>query len=160
MINRISFEEMYMRMAEAVASRSSATKRKVGAIAVHDDGSIISIGYNGTPAETCNICEDPETNKTYPWVIHAEDNLIRKNKDLFDSTVYITLAPCSDCAIILLRAGVKRVYYREWYKNNNGIDLLDLWGIPVGQLQRMTDVSQESKPLTLWEKIRIHLGRL
>ena len=88
---------------------------------------IISDGYNGTPSDFENVCED-ENNVTKPYVLHAEANAITKlarsgnNSD--GSTLYVTASPCIECAKLIIQAGIKRVVYGEKYRLSDGIDLL------------------------------------
>lgn len=129
--NRISFHEMYMQIAEVISKRSTAVNKKVGAILVKDN-SIISYGYNGTPSGFSNVCED-ETGKTKPEVLHAESNAITKvaqsTLSSKDSVLYITLSPCINCAKLIIQSGIKEVYFKEHYKRNDGIELLEKAGI-------------------------------
>lgn len=118
-------------MAEAVSQASYAEKLKVGAIIVKD-GNVIAFGYNGTPAGFDNRCEDSE-NVTKPEVLHAESNAIAKcakgTVSSDGSVLYTTTAPCFDCAKLIIQAGIKKVFYRHLYRNNNGLELLTKAGI-------------------------------
>lgn len=95
---------------------------------------IISDGYNGTPSGFENICED-SNGVTKPYVLHAEANAITKiarsgnNSD--GATLYVTAAPCIECAKLIIQAGIKRVIYSEPYRLSDGIDLLKRAGINV-----------------------------
>jgi len=129
---RLTWDQTWMGVAEVLSQRSSATKRKVGAVAIFEN-ELLGVGYNGTPPGTDNSCED-ENNKTYPHVIHAEMNLCRKGIDLSESTVYVTCAPCAECAWALTAAGVNRVVYRDDYKNTDGIEWLRSRSVEVSKL--------------------------
>jgi dCMP deaminase len=65
---------------------------------------------------------------TKPEVIHAELNCImkaaREGVSCVDATVYVTLAPCVQCAAMMLQAGVKRVVYLQQYRDDSGVKLL------------------------------------
>lgn len=130
---RNQIEHSYMAMAYAVALRSYAKKRQVGAIAVKD-GNLISMGYNGTPQGWSNQCED-SNNKTFPYVLHAEANLVAKlAKSTVSSNgcvVFTTTAPCFDCAKLLYQAGVARVVYDEDFKNEDGVNFLKKCNIEI-----------------------------
>ena len=123
----------YIRMAKIWAENSYCKRRQVGAIIVKDK-MIISDGYNGTPSGFENICED-ETGLTKPYVLHAEANAITKiarsgnNSD--GATLYVTAAPCIECAKLIIQAGIKRVVYSEEYRLKDGIELLQRAGIEV-----------------------------
>ena len=108
-------------------------RRKVGALIVKDK-MIISDGYNGTPAGFENRCED-ETGHTYPYVLHAEANAITKvacsNNSSEGATLYVTSSPCIECAKLIIQSGIKRVVFSEYYRLQDGIELLRKAGISV-----------------------------
>jgi len=118
-------------MAKIWSENSYCKKRKVGALIVKDK-MIISDGYNGTPSGFPNECED-ENGNTYYYVLHAEANAITKiakswnNSD--GATLYVTCAPCIECAKLIIQSGIKRVVYSENYSSNNGVELLKRAGI-------------------------------
>lgn len=123
----------YIRMARIWAENSYCKRRQVGAIIVKDK-MIISDGYNGTPSGFENICEE-DNGLTKPYVLHAEANAITKiarsgnNSD--GATLYVTAAPCIECAKLIIQAGIKRVVYSEEYRLKDGIELLQRAGIEV-----------------------------
>ena len=123
------FISFYFDIAERVSELSYANRLKVGAVIVKDDR-ILSYGYNGTPAGFDNSCETELNGDlvTKPEVIHAEQNAILKIARHGDSssgaTLFITHAPCVDCAKLILQSGISRVYYRQDYRSTAGIDLL------------------------------------
>jgi dCMP deaminase len=139
------FIQAYMDVAERFSKLSSAKRLQVGAIVVKDDR-IISIGYNGMPAGWDNICEDVVevhedggiVTKTKPEVIHAEANAIAKlakgNESGDGSMMFLTHAPCIDCAKQMYTAGVKSVYYRDSYKDSKGLDFLTKCDIMVSKV--------------------------
>jgi len=132
--------DAFMDTAERFAQLSSAKRLKVGAVVVKDNR-IISIGYNGMPSGWDNICEEIiETNedgevvtKTRDEVIHAEANAISKLAKSGDSgngaDLFCTHAPCIHCAKIIYGAGIKRVFYRDVYKDERGIEFMKKGGI-------------------------------
>ena len=121
-------------MARVWAKNSYCTRRKVGALLVKDR-MIISDGFNGTPAGFENICEDPATGKTKPYVLHAEANAITKvaksGNNSQGATLYVTDAPCLECAKLIIQAGIRRVVYVIEYSVRDGIELLRRAGIEV-----------------------------
>ncbi len=126
-------DQRYMAMAAIWAGNSYCKRRQVGALIVKEK-MIISDGYNGTPAGFENICED-ENNSTKPYVLHAEANAItkiaRSNNSSDGATLYVTAAPCIECAKLIIQAGIKRVVYSEKYRLENGTDLLKRANIEV-----------------------------
>ena len=127
---------MYMEMAEAAAKQSYAKRLQVGAIAVKEHR-ILSVGYNGTFPGADNNCENLIDGKlvTKKEVIHAEMNLIyklaRDGESGADADLFITHAPCFECAKAILSVGFKKVWFRNEYNSDEGIQLLKANGIDV-----------------------------
>lgn len=135
---------LYWRMAYAAAEESTATRARVGALVVTPAG-MLSVGWNGMPAGFDNECEcvpqrstfDPEYGqlKTKPEVIHAERNALdkmhRQGVPTQGSLVFVTLAPCLECAKSLLGLGLKAIHYADDYRDASGIALLQQGGITV-----------------------------
>lgn len=122
------------------AQLSHARRLQVGAVIVKDD-TVISYGYNGMPAGWNNNCEhmlDDGSLKTNPEVLHAESNALAKlarsiNSGL-DADIFVTHAPCIECSKLIYQSGIKRVFYRESYRDSAGIDFLQKSGIEVRKL--------------------------
>ena len=125
-----------MQMAEVWATNSHSTRAKVGALIVKDI-SIISDGYNGTPAGFDNRCET-KTGQTLFYVLHAEANAIAKlatgTNSSTGSTLYVTMSPCVQCAKLIIQAKISRVVYREQYRDVSGILLLEMAKIKVDRI--------------------------
>ena len=130
---------MYLKIASLIAEASYANKLKVGCIIVKKR-SIISDGYNGTPSGFVNKCEDGE-GLTYPFVLHAEANAIMKiassNTDSSGSTIYITHAPCLECAKLIIQSNISNVIYIYNYKSLDGVKLLKKALINVKQISNI-----------------------
>lgn len=133
--------DMYMKIAETVAAASYAQKLKVGAVAVKDNR-ILSIGYNGTPPGMSNVCERKVAKEdgtveleTVREVIHAEMNAIykmaRDGQSAQGATLFVTHAPCFECAKAILSVGIKNVFYKEDYRDIQGVYFLRLNFIEV-----------------------------
>lgn len=129
---QIQLHRRYLRMATIWAENSYCRRRQVGALIVKNK-MIISDGYNGTPAGFENVCEDPETGMTKPYVLHAEANAItkvaRSNNSSDGATLYVTASPCLECSKLIIQAGIRQVVYNELYRITDGIDLLKRAGI-------------------------------
>jgi dCMP deaminase len=137
--------QAHMRAAHVYAECSTAVRLKVGALIVKDDR-IISIGYNGMPSGWDNQCETETyaedgsnvTLKTKPEVLHAESNAIAKLARCSESgdgaTMFITHAPCMDCAKLIYQSGITQVYYATAYRCSSGIEFLHQCGISVEQI--------------------------
>ena len=134
----------YLRMARIWAENSYCERRKVGALIVKDK-MIISDGYNGTPAEFENVCED-ENHLTKPYVLHAEANAItkiaRSGNNSEGATLYVTDAPCIECSKLIIQSGIKKVFYARQYRLTDGIDLLQRAGIEVHYLPLETQTEE------------------
>jgi len=125
------YDKAYLRMAQEWAKLSYCDRKKVGAIIVKDN-MIISDGYNGTPSGYKNCCEN-EDGDTEWFVLHAEANAILKvaksTQSAHGSTLYITLSPCKECSKLIIQSGIKRVVFKNKYKDTAGIDFLETYGI-------------------------------
>ncbi len=136
------YDRAYLRLAESWAKLSHCKRKQVGAIIVRD-AIIISDGYNGTPAGFDNCCEN-EVGETHWYVLHAEANAILKvaksTNNCKDATLYLTHSPCKDCSKLVLQSGIKRLVYKEAYKDTSGIDFLKSAGLDVEQIQKINDV--------------------
>lgn len=141
------FKSVYMKVSQDFANLSHARKLKVGAIIVKDNR-IISVGYNGMPTGWDNDCEDQVVEegefeahvwyKTKPEVIHAEMNAIAKvaasTESAEGASMFCTHTPCTECAKMIVQAGIKEVFVGEVYESDNyrsGEDLLEESGVTV-----------------------------
>jgi dCMP deaminase len=130
------YDQAYLKMALEWAQLSHCHRKKVGALMVKDR-MIISDGFNGTPTGFENPCEDEE-NYTKWYVLHAEANAITKvagsTASAKGATLYITLSPCKECSKLVYQAGIKRVVYKDEYKDRSGLDFLLKAGVEVIQM--------------------------
>ncbi len=117
--SRLSWDEYFMSVSLLISSRSSCDRLHVGCILVNDNR-IISSGYNGflsgTPHVSC-VVNNHEQN-----TVHAEQNAIsdcaKRGVSCNGSTAYITHYPCINCTKILISSGIKKIFYKNDYKNN------------------------------------------
>jgi len=134
MNNRITKEEMFMKMAEIIAMRSTCKRLQVGALIV--DSSllyILAIGYNGNYAGGPNICDSDEVG--FCGCIHAESNaLIKADNRVKDKILFLTNMPCKNCAKLIINSGFSKVYYRHKYRLTEGVELLKKSNIQVYQI--------------------------
>ena len=76
--------------------------------------------------------------KTKPEVLHAETNAIAKlaksNESGMGATMFITHAPCLDCAKLIYQSGIGHVLYRNSYRDTGGIDFLKKAGMKVEKI--------------------------
>jgi len=144
-----------MEVAGTYARLSTARRLQVGAIVVKDDR-IISIGYNGMPSGWDNNCEDEVTEiqpeygvgsilvktgelVTKPEVLHAEANAIakvaRSPESSENAVIFVTHAPCIECAKLIYQSGIKQVFYRDNYRSEAGIVFLKQAGITINKVE-------------------------
>lgn len=131
------FIKYYMDIARRTADLSYAKKLKVGSIIVKEDR-IISLGYNGTPANFDNCAEymlEDGSLKTKDEVIHAEMNALAKLAKSPESGIgafmFITHSPCIQCSKGIYSSGISRIYYEEEYRDPAGIDFLNKCGLEI-----------------------------
>lgn len=139
------WDNYFISVAKLTAQLSYCERLKVGAVAVKDKR-VIATGFNGTLPGMDNCCEieifDEEINqyrlKTKDETEHAERNLIayaaRNGIALKDSSLYITHAPCIECAKSVINAGFVSVYWSEAYRNTDGLEFLKRFNIDVIRL--------------------------
>jgi dCMP deaminase len=155
------YKKVYYNIAQEISSLSYANRLKVGAIIVKDNR-IISIGFNGTPPNWNNECEEvlithderdtyfekdqwtfnKETKqytrlKTKPELIHAEMNSLHKlassNESGNNASMFCTHSPCIECAKGVVMSGIKDFYYIDKYRSEDGLSFLLKSGLNVEQ---------------------------
>ena len=135
---QLKYDEAYMRMALEWAKLSYCDRKKVGALIVKDR-MIISDGFNGTPTNFENCCEEEGYTKWY--VLHAEANANLKvaasTQSCVNSTLYITLSPCKECSKLIHQSGIKRVVYLNQYKDTTGLEFLEKAGVELTYLKQI-----------------------
>ena len=135
---QLRYDTAYIRMASEWGKLSHSIRKQVGAIIVKDR-MIISDGYNGSPTGFDNYCEDEE-GYTKWHVLHAEANAILKvaasTQSCKGATLYITLSPCKECSKLVHQSGIKRVVYKDKYKDDSGVKFLEKAGVEVVHLEQ------------------------
>lgn len=121
----MKYDKMHMATAEAYADESQCPRTHVGCALVLASG-VVSPGFNGMASGGPNQWEfSPDGN---PEVVHAELNSLGKcleqGLSTRGATMYVTLSPCLECSKLLVRAGVKRVVYKNKYRNVDGLNYL------------------------------------
>jgi len=114
-----------MTMAETIAQRSHHSTFKVGALIVTSDNTqVLSLGYNGNAAGMSNVPQSEEPGCS--GLLHAEINALLKMdyNNPKDKVMYLTLSPCINCSIAIINSGIKKVVFKEQYRNIDGINLL------------------------------------
>ena len=136
---RATWDEYFMSIAQVVATRSTCPRKYVGAVLVRNR-TILSTGYNGSIrgmphcSDVGHMMEDGHCVTT----VHAEANAIlqaAKNGVSVDGAeLYTTASPCWNCFKLIANAGIRKIYYGEFYRDERsretaaqvGIDLVDL----------------------------------
>ena len=143
-----SWDNYFMDIAHTVKKRSSCLTRQVGAVIVLDKR-IIATGYNGTPMGLKNCNEGgcprcvarmrgeikPGTDLDKCTCCHAEENAIVQSAlhgiSTKGATAYITLTTCTQCAKMLINAGIRRVVSEQPYPDDLGTQMLKEVGIEL-----------------------------
>ena len=138
--DRIPLEEVYMRMAEELAKRSTCARLQVGSVITTGDlTQVLGIGYNGNARGLPNRCDSTEAGAC--GCIHSEQNaLIKAGAQLSGKVMFVSASPCVMCAKMIINANVARVYYREAYRDPAGLNVLRQGGVEVEQYDRWRDL--------------------
>ena len=135
---RASWDEYFMNIAREVATRSTCDRKFVGAVVVRDR-SILATGYNGSIRGLEHCDEDGHLMEEGHCVrtVHAEANAIvqaaRNGVRIDGASIYVTASPCWGCFRLIANAGITRIVFGEFYRDNKifefsqklGIELVD-----------------------------------
>lgn len=134
-MTRVSWDEYFLKMLEAVAERATCDRGRCGALLVVER-QVLATGYVGAPPgfphcdEVGHLLEHGHCVRT----VHAEQNAFvsaaRRGLAVDGATLYTTLAPCRVCAMLAVIAGVRRVVAAASYQNGHGLDVLRVAMIP------------------------------
>ena len=87
-----------------------------------------------------NVMQGRYRLKTKPEVLHAESNAVAKLARSANSgsgaDIFITHAPCLDCAKLIYQAGIRRVWFGTAYRDTAGVDFLEKSGIEVNKIEK------------------------
>ena len=122
MKKRLSWEKYFINIALEVAKRSTCDRKNVGAVIIRNK-TILSTGYNGSirglphcDEVGCEMIDGHCVRTT-----HAEANAIvqaAKNGVRIDSAeIFVTASPCYNCFKLIANAGIKKIYYNEFYRD-------------------------------------------
>ena len=137
--NRVSWAEYFMNIAHEVATRSTCNRKAVGAVIVRGK-TILSTGYNGSikGLPHCDEAGHEMVDDHCIRTTHAEANAIvqaaKNGVQINQSEIYVTASPCYNCFKLIANAGIKTIYYGEFYREDRilkhakeaGIELVSL----------------------------------
>ena len=128
-VTRPPLYEVYMRMAEELAKRSTCVRLQVGTVLTNATlEHVVAIGYNGNARGFPNRCDSTEAGKC--GCIHSEMNaLVKSPGDMRDKVAFVTASPCVMCAKLMVQANVSHLFYRSAYRDLSGLKVLDKAGV-------------------------------
>jgi len=138
-VTRPPLYEVYMRMAEELAKRSTCARLQVGTVITNATlEHVVSIGYNGNARGFPNRCDSTEEGKC--GCIHSEMNaLVKSPGQMRDKVAFVTASPCVMCAKLMIQANVSRLFFRERYRVPAGLEILEQAGVVVVHYTRWRD---------------------
>lgn len=126
------YDSMYMDFAIRASTESRCPRTQVGCVVVLESG-VVCPGLNGMPSGGPNDWEYSPTGN--PEVIHAElqalGKCLEEGLSARGASVFVTLSPCLECAKLLVRSRVKRVVYRDAYRDAAGLEYLIKYNVEV-----------------------------
>ena len=120
--DRVSWEKYFMNIAKEVASRSTCDRKNVGAVIARDK-TILSTGYNGSirGLPHCDEAGHEMVDGHCVRTTHAEANAIaqaaKNGVRVDEAEIFITASPCYNCFKLIANAGIKTIYYDEFYRD-------------------------------------------
>ncbi len=139
MTARADWHDYFMRIAEEVSTRATCDRRRVGAVIVRDR-MILSTGYNGSirGLPHCDEAGHMMENDHCVATIHAEANAIlqaaRNGVRIEGAEIYTTASPCWSCFKMIANAGIRRIYYGAFYREQRIFDVAERLGIELVDL--------------------------
>lgn len=137
-MNRPSWDQIWIEFVYSIARRSTDEKFKVGAVIVTEDNTqVLSVGYNGDHKGGSNKRESPEQGKS--GFLHAEINALLKCdfNNPKKKKMYLTFSPCRMCAKAIINADINEVIFSELYPpSKDTIDFLKEFGVIVRQYKK------------------------
>jgi dCMP deaminase len=137
-VTRPPLFEVYMRMAEELAKRSTCRRLSVGTVITdYQLENVVGIGYNGNARGFPNDCDSPTPGAC--GCIHSEMNaLVKAPGQLEDKVVFVTASPCPACAKLVIQAKVRFLYYRVPYRRPQGLEILEQGGVTAVRYDQWT----------------------
>lgn len=136
---RASWDEYFMNLATVVATRATCDRKHVGAVLVRER-TVLSTGYNGSirGLPHCDEVGHMMENGHCVATVHAEANAIvqaaMNGVAIEGATIYTTASPCWPCFKLIANAGVKRIVYGEFYRDDRIFSIAARIGIELTQI--------------------------
>jgi dCMP deaminase len=137
---RVDWDQYFMRIAQQVATRATCDRKHVGALIVRAKN-ILATGYNGSIGglghcdEEGHMLEDGHCVRT----IHAEANAIiqaaKNGVRIEGGTAYVTASPCWGCFKMIANAGLVRIVYGEFYRDQRIFEFAQRLGIELCKVE-------------------------
>ena len=140
---RAGWDPYFMQIAQVVASRATCDRKLVGALLVRDR-MILSTGYNGSirGMPHCDEVGHLMENGHCVATIHAEANAILQSAKngvrIEGADIYTTASPCWPCFKLIANAGLRRIVYGEFYRDDRMFSVADKLGITLVQVATQT----------------------
>ena len=137
---RVSWETYFMNIANEVATRSTCDRKYVGAVIVREK-TILSTGYNGSikGLPHCDEAGHEMVDGHCIRTTHAEANAIvqaaKNGVEINQSEIYVTASPCYNCFKLIANAGIKTIYYGEFYRQDRILEHAKEAGIELVSLE-------------------------
>ncbi len=134
--DRATWDEYFMEIARVVSSRSTCPRKFVGSVIVRDK-TILSTGYNGSirGMPHCSEVGHMMENDHCVATIHAEANAIiqaAKNGVIIEgASIYVTASPCWSCFKMIGNAGLRRIVFGEFYRDERIFSVAQQLGIEL-----------------------------
>jgi dCMP deaminase len=126
---RPSKDELYIRVAELCAGRSTCKRRHVGCVLTDVRGEQVALGWNGTARGAKARCYCADSGRVS--CVHAEANAVAKKSWAGECVAYLPISPCVPCAALLVNAGCIRAVVGQVYRDEGGLDVLRAAGADV-----------------------------
>lgn len=136
---RASWDRYFMNIAREVATRATCDRKHVGAV-IERDRMILSTGYNGSirGMPHCDEIGHMMDSGHCVATIHAEANAIiqaaRNGVGIEGASFYTTASPCWNCFKMIANAGVRRICFAEFYRDERIFEVAKRLGIELVEI--------------------------
>jgi dCMP deaminase len=106
------WELRFLELAHHVATWSRDPSTKVGCVIVDQRNRVLGMGYNGFPRGVLDLPERYADRPTkLSLTVHSEPNaILNSSGELDGASLFCTLAPCGECAKLIIQAGIGMVF--------------------------------------------------